>query len=349
MEMRRLGRTDMEVSLICLGTMTWGEQNTQDEGFEQMDYALERGINFFDTAELYAVPPKAETYGKTEEVIGNWFAARKNRDAVILATKVAGPAPHLPWIRDGKAGFDRANIEAALDASLKRLQTDYVDLYQLHWPQRKVNSFGRLDFDPHSIDAKTVDNMLETLRVLDDLVTAGKIRAVGLSNETPWGAMTFLRLAEEHGLPRMASIQNPYNLLNRSFEIGLSEVALHEECGLLAYAPMAAGTLSGKYLDGQMPEGSRRAVDTKRKSRYDKPRGEDATRSYVELADKYGLDPAQMALAFVNTRPFLTSNIIGATTMEQLKTDIDALDVELPEELLEDLQAVHKDNPNPCP
>jgi len=349
MEKRQLGKTDLNVSLICLGTMTWGQQNTQDEGFEQMDYAVANGINFFDTAELYAIPPTAETCGKTEEVIGNWFTSRKSRDKVILATKVAGPGAHLPWIRNGDRRFDRVNISAAIEGSLKRLQTDYIDLYQLHWPEREVNSFGKMDF-PETAEIQDEDEyrMLGVLQILQDYIEKGVIRHIGLSNETPWGIMSFLALAEKHSLPRVVSVQNPYNLLNRTFEIGLSEIALQEKCGLLAYSPLGGGSLTGKYLNGQVPAGSRRDIDP-RGSRYQKPHAESTIIRYVDIAKNAGLDPAQMALAYVNSRRFLTSNIIGATTMEQLKTNIASATLTLPEDVIAAIDAVHSDVPNPCP
>lgn len=349
MEYRQLGDSGIQVSLICLGTMTWGEQNTAEEGFEQMDYALEQGINFFDTAEMYAVPPKAETYGRTEEIIGEWFTRRQQRDRVILASKVAGKTT-MNWIRGGNNQLDRKNITEALENSLKRLQTDYIDLYQLHWPDRPTNRFGKLGFayaaaelPPHE-----EEKMHEVLTVLQEFIDAGKIRTVGLSNESPWGVMTYLRLAEKYRLPRMVSIQNAYSLLNRKFEVGLSEIAVRENCGLLAYSPLAAGTLTGKYLGGNIPPGSRRSLDS-RGSRYDNPRGEAATKAYLEVAKRHNLDPAQMAIAFVNQQPFLTANIIGATTMEQLKTNISAINLKLSEEVLADIEAIHHENPNPCP
>ncbi len=346
MEFRKLGQTDLDVSLICLGTMTWGRQNTQEDGFEQMDYALERGINFFDTAEMYAVPPNAETYGKTETIIGNWFAARKNRDKVILASKVVGQTAYFTYVRNGQAKLDRANIISAVEDSLKRLQSDYIDLYQLHWPDRAVNSFGQLDYK--HLPEHDGTPLLETLEVLGELVKSGKIRHIGLSNETPWGTMKFLQLAEQHGLPRMVSIQNPYNLINRTFEIGMSEVAIREQCGLLAYSPLGGGTISGKYLDGAMPAGSRRSLDT-RKIRYDNLRTEQAVKAYIALAQKNDLDICQMAIAFVNQQEFVTSNIIGATTMAQLKTDIAAIDLKLSPELMAEIYAIHLQNPSPSP
>ncbi|HET8728059.1 MAG TPA: NADP(H)-dependent aldo-keto reductase [Alphaproteobacteria bacterium] len=346
MKFRRLGRTALEVSPICLGTMTWGRQNTEAEAHEQMDYALDQGINFFDTAEMYAVPPTAETYGKTEQYIGTWFKARGSRDRVILASKIMGPGRATDHVRDGDLRLDRKNIVRAVEDSLTRLRTDYIDLYQLHWPDRDTNTFGRLDYVHNPEERATPP--LETLEALGELVKQGKIRHVGLSNETPWGLMTFLKLAELYDLPRAVSIQNPYSLLNRSFEVGLAECAIREECGLLAYSPLAAGTLTGKYLDGQVPPGTRRAIDH-RPSRYAKPRGDVATRAYLDIAKRHGLDPAQMAIAFVMARPFVTSAIIGATSMDQLRTDIGARDVVLGDAVLAELEAVHADNPNPCP
>lgn len=343
---RKLGTTGLDVSLICLGTMTWGSQNTEDQGHEQMDYAVDQGINFFDTAELYAIPPTAETYGRTEEIIGSWFQKSGKRDQIILASKIAGPTTNK-WIRNADTGFDEANITEALDNSLKRLQTDYIDLYQLHWPLRRVNSFGRLDYDAEMHDPAAADGILETLRVLEDKIKEGKIRHIGLSNETPWGVMKFLQLAEKHNLPRVQSVQNPYSLLNRSYDIGLAEVSLQENCGLLAYSPTGRGRLSGKYLGGALPEGSSKALHGGRYSRYDNHHAEAATQAYVAIAERYGLDPAQMAIAFVNSRPYVTANIIGATRMEQLKSDIAAVDLKLEDEVIKAIDAVHQDNPNP--
>jgi aryl-alcohol dehydrogenase-like predicted oxidoreductase len=346
MQYRRLGRTPVEVSTICLGTMTWGKQNTESEAHGQLDAAVAAGVNFIDTAEMYPVPPEAETYTLTEQYIGNWLAKRGRRDDIVLATKVAGRADWLPHIRHGKNCFDRPNIEAALDNSLKRLQTDYVDLYQLHWPDRHTNFFGELGYQFQSDDyAVPIE---ETLRVLADQVAAGKVRYIGLSNETPWGAMKFLQLAEQMNLPRVVSIQNPYSLLNRSFEIGLAEVAHREDCGLLAYSPLGFGVLSGKYLDGAQPAGARLTL-FERFSRYSNARSLAATKAYVELARAHGLDPAQMALAYVNSRSFVTSNIIGATTMEQLHSNLQSMEVILSEEVLDAIEALHLDNPNPAP
>lgn len=345
MEYRRLGRTDIRVSALCLGTMTWGHQNSEAEAHAQLDFALDQGINFIDTAEMYAVPPSAERYGKTEQYIGTWLKDRPDRDKIVLATKVAGPNDR-PFVRDGKNRLDARNITAALEASLKRLRTDYVDLYQLHWPDRSVNSFGKLGFVWNPDEKMTPPE--ETLDVLDGLVKEGKIRHVGLSNETPWGVMRFLRLAETRGLPRMQSIQNPYNLLNRSFEVGLAECAIREEIGLLAYAPLAAGVLTGKYLGGAKPPGSRWTVFDQ-KSRYAGPRSDAAVARYVRIAKDHGLDPAQMAIAYVLSRPFVTAAILGATGIDQLRTDIASQDVALSDDVLRDLDAVQADNPNPCP
>lgn len=348
MKYNKLGRTDLDVSLICLGTMTFGAQNTRDEAFEQMDIAHDAGVNFFDTAELYAVPPSAETYGRTEEIIGEWFQKSGKRKDIVLASKVVGAAGHLPWIRGGQARLNRAQITEALEGSLKRLRTDYIDLYQIHWPQRPVNSFGKLGFDQFTVSGREQDVILETLQTLGDAQRAGKIRHVGVSNETPWGVMQYLALAAAHDLPRIVSVQNPYNLLNRSFEVGLAEIAMQEKTGLLAYAPLAAGTLTGKYLDGNIPAGSRRAVDN-RPSRYDRAGVDDVVRGYIDIAARYGLDVAVMAHAFVNTRPFLSANIIGATKAAHVKTALSSLDVTLPPELLAEIETLHARHSNPCP
>lgn len=345
MEYRKLGRTGLDISLIGLGTMTWGFQNTQDDGFEQMDYALEHGVNFFDTAEMYAVPPTAETFGKTEAIIGNWFASRKNRDKVVLASKIAGPG--LPWVRDGNSRIDTKNLNLALEASLKRLQTDYIDLYQLHWPNRGSYHFGQLwdyapDFDPQAEE----ENFLEVLHTLQSFIDSGKIRYIGLSNETAWGMSKWLQLSEKHNLPRMASIQNEYSLLCRYFEPDLSEIALHENCGLLAWSPLCRGTLSGKYLNGARPEGSRLTIETRPDHRaHDQT--EIAIEKYVELAKQHGLDPSQMALAFVNHQPFVSSTLIGATNMQQLKDNINSIDVHLSEEVKEGIKKIRRNHPMP--
>ncbi len=347
MDYTELGRTGIRVSRIALGTMTWGEQNTPEEAFRQMDAALDAGINLFDTAELYPVPPRAETYAETERIIGRWLKERNCRDRIVLATKVCGPTGWCPHIREGKARLDAANIIAACEASLKRLNTDRIDLYQTHWPDRNTNFFGKLGYthDPNE-EATPIE---ETLEALDRLVRDGKVRAVGVSNETPWGVMRHLTLAEQSGMPRIASIQNPYNLLNRSFEVGLAEIACREQVGLLAYSPLGFGVLTGKYLDGQRPEGARLTLFPDRYRRYSGPIAEAATREYVALARKHGLRPAQMAIAFVLRQPFVTSCIIGATRMEQLAENIAAADLELGEDVVEGIEAIHRRYPNPCP
>ena len=343
---RTLGHTDIQVSLICLGTMTWGEQNSEAQAHEQLDMAMDAGVNFIDTAEMYPVPPNEQTYALTERYIGTWLKQRQNRDKVILATKVAGRGDWLSYIRDGHNCFDRKNIETALNYSLQRLQTDYIDLYQLHWPDRKTNFFGRLGFqlDPD-------DNPVpieETLQVLGDIVQSGKVRYIGISNETPWGVMRFLQLAQTMGLPRIVSVQNPYSLLNRSYEIGLSEISHREGCGLLAYSPLAFGMLSGKYLHGARPQNARLTL-YERFDRYSNPRAIKATEAYVTLAKEHGLEPAQLALAYVNSRPFLTSTIIGATSLEQLRSNLDSIHISLSAEVLEKIEQIHIEIPNPSP
>ena len=347
MEYRQLGRSDVKVSALCLGTMTWGTQNSEAEGHEQMDYAFERGINFLDAAEMYPVPPGPETYGRTEEIIGSWMKARGNRDKVVVATKVAGPDARLTYVRDGKPRLDRGNIEAALEASLKRLQTDYVDLYQLHWPERPANRFGRLGYaaGPEAEDGTPLE---ETLAALDAVVRSGRVRLVGVSNETAWGLQRFLGLAEAGRGPRMVSIQNPYSFLNRSFEVGLAEMAVREDCGLLAYAPLGAGTLTGKYLNGAKPEGARLTLHPQNR-RYQGPRAEAAIAAYRDLAARHGLHPAQMALAYVTSRPFTTATIIGATRMAQLETNVASAELELAPEVLDAVEEIHKDHTYPCP
>lgn len=347
MQMRELGRTGIKVSALCLGTMTWGEQNTEADGFAQMDLAVERGINFIDTAEMYAVPPTARTYGTTETIIGRWLRARPGmRQKVVLASKVCGQADWLPHVRDGKPRLNRAHIARAIDDSLQRLRTDYLDLYQLHWPDRNTNYFGKLGYRHDSDETSTP--ITETLEVLGDIVRSGKVRHVGVSNETPWGTMRFVTTAEAAGLPRIVSIQNPYNLLNRTFEIGLAEVAQREHVGLLAYSPLAFGVLSGKYLGGARPDGARISL-FKRFSRYTNLQAENATAQYVDLARQHGLDPAQMALQYVTTRPFLTANIIGATSLAQLESNIDSINVKLTDDVLAGIEAIHVAQPNPAP
>ena len=344
MKYNQLGRTGITVSRICLGTMTFGEQNSEEDAFRQLDRAVDAGVNFIDTAEMYPIPPRAETCGRTEEIVGRWLNSRGKRDAVVLATKITGPG----WdhIRRGDVGFGRKQIREALDGNLRRLGTDHVDLYQLHWPDRKTNAFGRRGYT-HD-DTATFTPLAEALDALSEQVEAGKIRAVGVSNETPWGVMGFLGLAEKDGLPRIASIQNPYSLLNRLFEVGLAEVAIREDCGLLAYSPLAMGTLSGKYLDGSKPPGARLTLFT-HYQRYTKPPAIAATDAYVALARRHGLDPAQMALAYVNSRQFLTSTIIGATTIEQLESNLAAEDLTLDQEVVDGIEAIHEGNPDPAP
>jgi aryl-alcohol dehydrogenase-like predicted oxidoreductase len=337
MKMKKLGRTDVEVSEICLGTMTWGLQNTEAGGHAQMDYALEHGINFFDTAEMYAVPPSAETYGRTEEIIGTWFKKTGNRDKVILASKVAGGG--RPWVRGGR-GIDGPSVREAVEGSLRRLQTDVIDLYQIHWPRRGHYHFeGSWDYNPYRQKRDEVlPNILEVHAEMGKLVREGKIRYFGLSNESAWGTMQYLRLSTELGLPRVQTIQNEYNLLRRYYDMDLAELAFHEDVGLLAYSPLAAGALSGKYLDGALPPGTRGAIagGAYRNNQYTEP----AIRAYLELAKKHGLDVNQMAIAFCLTKPFMTSVIIGATTMEQLQTNIAAADIVLSDEVLADIQQI---------
>ena len=346
MEYRRLGRSDVMVSVICLGTMTWGEQNTEAEGHQQMDYALDHGVNFWDTAEMYSVPPRQETYGATETIIGSWLKSRGKRDKIILASKIAGPDKRLTYLRDGKLPYDAKNVRAAVDASLKRLQTDYIDLYQLHWPERSTNGAARLGYQHHADE--TFTPFAETLEALQEQIKAGKIRMVGLSNESAWGTMRWLTEAERLGLPRMQSIQNAYSLLNRSFEVGLAEVAIRENCGLLAYSPMGMGILSGKYIGGAAPA-SARLNRFHQFVRYRGPIAEAAVEKYVGIARRHGLDPAQMSLAFVNSRPFLTANIIGATTMAQLASNIASIDIKLSPEILNEIDQVNREHTYPCP
>jgi aryl-alcohol dehydrogenase-like predicted oxidoreductase len=347
MQYRRLGRSDLEVSRICLGSMTWGEQNSEAEAFEQMDYAFAEGVNFIDTAEMYPIATRAETYGRTEEIIGNWMAARGNRGKVVLATKIVGPnAARFPYIRGGETRFNRKHIEAALETSLKRLKTDHIDLYQLHWPDRATNDFGALAYQHEDGAADTP--IEETLEALEAVVRAGKVRYVGLSNENPWGVMRFLALAEQGRGPRVVSVQNPYSLLNRSYETRLAEISIREDVGLLAYAPLAAGTLTGKYLNGQWPEGARRTLWPGNK-RYQGAQAERATAAYVQIARDHGLDPAELALAFVLRQRFLGAAIIGATGMAQLKTDIGAARVSLTDDVLQAVEEVHKLYTYPCP
>ncbi len=348
MLMRKLGRTGLDVSEICLGTMTWGQQNTEAEGHAQMDYALDQGINFFDTAEMYAIPPKAETQGSTETIIGTWFAARRNRQKVILATKIAGRSP-MNWMRDNdkESRITRKQIDEAVGKSLKRLQTDYIDLYQLHWPDRPMANFGSngLAWHQHVADFTPFEEILDALNVH---VKAGRIRHIGVSNETPWGVMRFLAESGKHNLPRMHSIQNAYNLINRTFELGLAEIAFHEQVGLLAYSPLGQGFLTGKYHNGANPPGSRKQLFN-RAQRYERPEVERAIGNWLALAKSWDMDPAQLAIAFVIAKPFVTSCIIGATTMAQLKTDIAAHTIRLTAEQMKEIDRIHHQQPNPAP
>ena len=344
MNYRKLGNTDLDVSTICLGTMTWGEQNTQEEAFEQMDYALDKGVNFWDTAELYAVPPKSETFGYTETIIGNWFEKNKKREKVILATKVAGPA--RKYLRNGENSFVGKNLDQAINDSLRRLKTDYIDLYQLHWPERNVNNFGKLGYTHKENNWNEFEDVLDNLKKYIDI---GKIRYVGLSNETPWGVMNYLKLSKDKDLPRMMSIQNPYSLLNRSYEVGLAEISIREKIGCLAYSPLASGYLSGKYRNGNFPKGSRMERDFDFWTRYRKPNVEKVVEEYYKISKKHGLDISQMSIKFCEVQDFMTSVIIGATTMEQLKTDIESVKVKLDEEVIKEINEIQKIYPNPCP
>ena len=346
MKYGQLGRTGLQVSRIALGSMTWGEQNTQHEAFRQMDYAVDCGINFFDTAELYAIPPRAETYGATETIIGNWLKKTKRRDQLVLASKVCGPTAWCPHIRKGTAKLDAKNIIAACEGSLKRLQTDCLDLYQTHWPDRNTNYFGKLGYR-HASDEQATP-VEETLEALSRLIEAGKIRHAGVSNETPWGVMRHLQSAGNHSMPRIASIQNPYNLLNRTFEIGLAEIACREDVGLLAYSPLAFGVLSGKYINGKKPEGARLTL-FESYTRYSGHEADQATDAYAQLAREHGLELAQMSLAFILQQPFVTSCIIGATNMQQLQQNIDSMKITLSGEVLAGIDAIHARCPNPCP
>jgi aryl-alcohol dehydrogenase-like predicted oxidoreductase len=346
MEYREIGATGLSVSAICLGTMTWGEQNTEAQGHEQMDYAVAQGVNFFDTAELYAIPPREETAGRTEEIIGSWFAARRNRDKIVLATKVVGRTESTYFRKGRVAGrLTRSQIFEAVEGSLKRLRTDYIDLYQTHWPDRPISVFRQLNYKHHDDPGVPI---AETVEALGDLVREGKIRHYGISNETAWGTMQYLSAAERLGLPRIVSIQNVYNLLSRTFEQSLSEISLRENVRLLAYSPLAQGWLTGKYQRGARPPGSRRQLFD-RLQRYETPNAEPAIDAYLDVARRHDLDPAQMALAFVASRPFVTSAIIGATTMEQLKTNIAAKDVRITEEIEREIDDIHVIYTYPCP
>ena len=345
MNYKKLGNTDLKVSTICLGTMTWGEQNSQDQGFEQMDYALDQGVNFWDTAEIYSIPPKQETFGSTEVIIGNWFEKTKKRDKIILASKVCGPMRE--YVRGGGNQFGEKNITEALEGSLKRLKTDYIDLYQLHWPERKTNFFGQLGYE-HNDDGQWT-KFEDILGSLQKFIDQGKIRHVGLSNETAWGLSKFLELSKIQNLPRVMSVQNAYNLLNRAYEVGLAEVSIREQAGLLAYSPLAIGYLSGKYRNNKMPKNSRLERDGDFWTRYQKPNLNKAVDSYFEISKKYNINMSQMSLKFLEIQPFVTSVIIGATTMEQLKTDIESVNVNLTEEIIKKINEIQTIYPNPCP
>ncbi|NBC07401.1 MAG: aldo/keto reductase [Bacteroidetes bacterium] len=346
MQYAELGRTGIEISKIGLGTMTYGEQNNREEAYEQIEYALDQGVNFIDTAEMYSVPSRKETKGETERILGAWLKYTPNRNKVVLATKVTGPSANMTYIRN-PLRFTPGQIRMAVEGSLKRLRTDYIDLYQLHWPERNTNCFGQRGYK-HNPDEEWKDNIFEVLRTMGRLVDEGKIRFFGLSNETPWGTMRFLQAAEMEDLPRPVSIQNPYSLLNRTFEVGLAEVAMREKCGLLAYSPLAFGLLSGKYHRGEA-QSRDRLNRFKQMSRYNSKQSYEATQKYLAIAQEHGLSLTQMALAFINQQPFVTSNIIGATTMEQLKENISSIDVELPAELMQAIEEVHETIPNPAP
>ena len=345
MKFKKLGNTNLNVSSICLGTMTWGTQNSEKDAFEQMDYSLDQGVNFFDTAELYSIPPTAESYGKTEVMIGNWFEKKKNRDKIILASKIAGPG--LDWIRGGKNSFNEKGIGEAIEGSLKRLKTDYIDLYQLHWPERSTNTFGRREYTINK-NEKEWNDFESVLNALDKFIKSGKIRYIGMSNETPYGLSKYLEISKNKNLPRMMSVQNPYSLVNRTYEIGMSEISIREKCGLLVYYPLASGALSGKYREGQMPKNARMTL-FKGWERMINPLAMKAYDEYYKLAKENNITMVQLAQAFVNSRPFVTSNIIGATTMEQLKENIESMNIKLTEETLEKINIIHNNNPNPAP
>tara|TARA_X000000368_G_scaffold339253_1_gene277341 strand:- start:680 stop:1717 length:1038 start_codon:yes stop_codon:yes gene_type:complete len=345
MKFKKLGTTNIDVSLICLGTMTWGTQNSEKDAFEQMDYSVDQGINFFDTAEIYSVPPTSDSYGKTEKMIGNWFEKRKIREKIILASKVAGPG--CDWIRGGGNNYTEKKIGEAIDGSLKRLKTDYIDLYQLHWPERSTNTFGRREFTVNE-NEKEWNDFETTLKALETFIKKGKIRYIGMSNETPYGLSKYLGLSKNKDLPRMISVQNPYSLVNRTYEVGMSEISIREKCGLLAYYPLAAGALSGKYRNGQMPKNARMTL-FKGWERMINPLAMKAYEEYYKLAKENNITMVQLAQAFVNSRPFVTSNIIGATTMEQLKENIASINIKFTEEMMEKVNLIHNNNPNPAP
>ena len=345
MKYTTLPNTDVKVSKICLGTMTWGEQNSESEGHQQMDYALEQGVNFFDTAELYSIPARKDTYGRTEEIIGSWFQKTGHRDKVVLASKIAGPGAYTAHIR--KSGFSKKAILEAVEGSLQRLKTDYIDLYQLHWPERGVNCFGVRNY-PFKTSTREAENHLEILETLQSLIQQGKILHVGLSNETPWGTMKYLQTSEQYNLPRMRTIQNSYSLLHRTYEIGMSEVSLRENIGLLVYSPLAFGVLSGKYLGGEKPVDSRVALFPNY-NRYSSIQSEKAVLKYKKIAEKHQMTLTELSLAFVNQLPFVTSNIIGATKMSQLQENIGSIHIELSQQILDEIEQVHSMIPNPAP
>ena len=346
MNLKKLGNTDIEVSTLCLGTMTWGEQNNQKDAFEQMDYALDRGVNFFDTAEIYPSPCFEKTYGCTEKIIGKWFNERKNRDQIILASKVSGPG--LSWVRGGGQQYSENSITEALEKSLKRLQTDYIDLYQLHWPERKTNFFGRLGYE-HKDDSNEFNDFEKILITLEKFIKQGKIRYIGLSNETSWGLSKFLEVSKLKTLSKMMSVQNPYNLLCRTYEIGLAEISIREKSGLLAYSPLAGGFLTGKYRNNNLPEDSRQKLFGEYYTRYKKPDASIVIEKYWDISNEFNLNFAQMAIKFCEIQKFLTSVIIGATTMEQLKIDIESVSVNFTDEILKKINDVQIKYPNPCP
>ena len=346
MKYTHIPNTDIKVSKICLGTMTFGEQNSEFEGHEQLDYALANGINFIDTAEMYAVPGRKETQGSTERIIGSWIVKRKNRDQFVLATKIAGPSPSFTYLRPN-LGFSKEAFEDAVNKSLARLQTDYIDLYQLHWPDRNSNFFGKLGYQ-HQLDEAWEDNILEIIKILDDLVKSGKIRHYGLSNETPWGVMRHIQESQKHNLTRVKTIQNPYSLLNRTFEVGLAEIAMREKVGLLPYSPLAFGILTGKYRNSEKPTGSRLTLFPQM-NRYSNVQVENVVEKYSTLAEDFGMSLTQMALAFINQQPFVTSNIIGATNLNQLKENIESIQFDLPGTLMNEIDKIHKTQSNPAP
>ena len=346
MNYKKLGNTDIEVSTICLGTMTWGEQNNQRDAFEQMNYALDRGVNFFDTAEIYPSPCFKKTYGSTEKIIGNWFKEKKNREQIILASKVSGPG--ISWVRGGGLQYSKKSITEALEKSLKRLQTDYIDIYQLHWPERKTNFFGRLGYK-HKDDSTELNYFEKILITLERFIKQGKIRYIGLSNETSWGLLKFLELSKLRTLPKMMSVQNPYNLLCRTYEIGLAEISIREKSGLLAYSPLAGGFLAGKYRNNNLPENSRQKLFGDYYTRYKKPEASIVIEKYWDISNEFNLNFAQMSIKFCEIQKFLTSAIIGATTMEQLKINIESVSVNLTDEILKKIDDVQIKYPNPCP